>query len=110
MRKTVTTGARVSARRGPLQSLKDCPQQQPRDRTYRTVGEYIGEGMCVVNLDSMPPKHESVCALRVELNNTRRLIPLPTHTSNAQRFVVRMPFTPPGKRCKLPMHLRRVRY
>jgi hypothetical protein len=41
-------GARVSARRAPLQPLKDGAQRQQRDRTYGIVGESIGEGLWVV--------------------------------------------------------------
>jgi hypothetical protein len=49
MRKTITTRARVSARGGPLQPLRDGARRQQRDRTYGTVGESIGEGLPVVN-------------------------------------------------------------
>jgi hypothetical protein len=78
MRKTVTTRARVSARRGPFQPLKDGAQRQQRDRTYGTVGESIGEGLWVVTWDGMPPKHELARALRVEHDNASRLTPAPT--------------------------------
>jgi hypothetical protein len=110
MRKNVTIGARVAARRGPLQPLKEYTQRQQRDRTYGTVGGSISEGMWVVIWDSMPPKHESARALRVEPDNASRCTPTPTQTSNAQRIVVRMPFHPPSQRCKFPVQLRRVRY
>jgi hypothetical protein len=48
--------------------------------------------MWVVNWDDMPPKHESARDLRVEPDNASRLTLAPTHTSNAQRVAVRMPF------------------
>jgi hypothetical protein len=110
MRKTITIGARVSARRGPLQPLTYGAQRQQRDLTYGTVGESIGEGMWVVFWDGMPPKHESARALRVVADNAYRLTPATTQTSNAPRVTVRMPFQTPGQRCKFPVQLRRLRY
>jgi hypothetical protein len=110
MRKTVTIEARVSARRGPLQPLKDYTQRQQRDQTYGTVGGSVGEGIWVVIWGGMPPKHESARALRAEPDNASRFTPTPTQTSNAQRIVVRMPFHPLSQRCKFPVQLRRVRY
>jgi hypothetical protein len=110
IRKTVTTGARVSARKGPLQPPKNGAQRQQRDRTYGTVGESIGEGMWVVIWDGMPPKHESARALRVEPDNACRFTPARTQTINPQRLAMRMPFQSPVQRCKFPVHLRRVHY
>jgi hypothetical protein len=95
MKKTGTIGARVSARKGPLQPLKDDEQRKQRNRTYITIGESIGEGMRVVIWDGMPPKHESARALRVEPDNAGRLTPARTHTSDAQRTAVQMFFQPP---------------
>jgi hypothetical protein len=109
MRKTVTTGARVSARRAPLPPLKDGAQRQQRHRTYGIVGESIGKGLWVVVWEGMPPKHETARALRVEPDNAGRFTPAPTQTSNAQCVAVRMPFQPPGQRYKFPVQLRRLR-
>jgi hypothetical protein len=102
IRKTVTTGARVSARRGPFQPLKDSAQRQQRDRTYGTVGESIGEGMWAVNWDGMPPKREAARALRVEPDNACPLTPATTHNNNAQRVIVRIPFQPPRLAVQIP--------
>jgi len=102
LRKTVTTGARVSARRAPLQPLNDGAQRQQPDRTYGLVGESIGEGLWVAIWDSMPPRHESARAFRVESDNAGRLTPAPTQTSNAQRVAVRMPFQPPRPTVQIP--------
>jgi hypothetical protein len=89
MRKIVTTRARVSARRAPLQPLKDGARRQQRDNlAYGTIGEPIGEGLWVVNCDGMPPKHESAHALRVEPDNYGRFTANTTKFRSAQRVEV----------------------